>query len=43
MKRADTIPTITFEASQSYVVGDINGQPRLGPNAERPLVEDRSL
>ena len=28
---ADTIPTITFEASQNYVVGDINGQPVLGP------------
>lgn len=28
---ADTIPTITFEGSQNYVVGDINGQPALGP------------
>ena len=24
---ADTIPAITFEASQNYVIGDINGQP----------------
>ncbi len=31
MAVADTIATITFETSQGYVVGDINGQPATGP------------
>ena len=40
---ADAIGPITFECSQGYLVGDINGQPILGLAAERRLVEDWPL